>query len=89
MAGGLEALGRRLESLLVSREGVGRPEGVRSSSPPSWRGSQPLPVGRPPGGPGWVGRPSRRAGMGWEAVPEGLEGLGCPPGEPGGVRRSF
>ena len=81
--------GRRRESLLVTREGMGRPEGVRSPSWPSWRGSRPLPIGRPPGGPGWVGRSSRRAGMDREALLEGLEGSGGPPGGPGGVGRSF
>ena len=33
-------------------------------------------LGGPPGGPGWVGRPSRRAGWGRE----GRERLGVPPG---------
>ena len=28
-------------------------------------------LGNPPGGPGEVGRPSRRAGSGWEALLEG------------------
>ena len=50
---------RSRESLPVSREGMGRPEGVRSLSRPSGRGYRPLPVGRPPGGPGGVRRPQR------------------------------
>ena len=38
-----------------------------------------------PGGPGGVGRPSRRSGRGREALPEVREGLGGPNGVLGRV----
>ena len=79
---------RRRESLLVSQERVGRPEGVRSPSRTSWRGSRPLPVGRPPGGPGGVWLSSQRARRGREFLWEAREGSGGPSREPGEVWRA-
>ena len=42
---------------------------------------------RPPGGLGWVGRPSRRSWRGREAHPTVWEGSVGPPKDPGGVGR--
>ena len=44
--------------------------------------------GGPAVGPGSVGRPSRRTGSGWNALQEGQEESGCPPGGTRGDERS-
>ena len=71
----------------------GSTKGLGKAWRPSRKGREEL--GDPPEGPGRVGRPSRRAGRGQEALPESQDGsggrpreLGGPPGESGVVKRA-
>ena len=52
-----------------------------------WSGDHLGGLGRPPGGPRLVGRPSRRSMSHWEALLDVPELSGGPPGGPGAVGR--